>query len=141
MSDDDFSTLSLKDLIEARDVYHFHLMSKANVVGTAVGLYLIRNDEDWPAAPGQAARPHRKRTYPRTLHNSQVRDYSWPCIIVLVRQWIDEGEFGREGRPSPAQSVPTRLYLSDGRAVPVCIVLAPPVPQTPGAPLEPVAWP
>ena len=25
----DFSTLSLKDLIEARDLYHFHLMSKA----------------------------------------------------------------------------------------------------------------
>jgi hypothetical protein len=47
----DFPTLSLKDLIEARDLYHFHLMSKANVVGTAVGLCLIRNDEEWPKGP------------------------------------------------------------------------------------------
>ena len=37
--DFDFSSLSLKDLIEARDLYHFHLMDKANVVGTAIGLY------------------------------------------------------------------------------------------------------
>ena len=46
--DFDFSSLSLKDLIEARDLYHFHLMNKANVIGTAVGLYLIRDKEDWP---------------------------------------------------------------------------------------------
>ena len=31
-----FSTLSLSDLVEARDLYHFHLMSKKNVVATAV---------------------------------------------------------------------------------------------------------
>ena len=42
-SDTNFSILSLKDLIEARDLYHFHLMSKANVVGTAIGLYLMRD--------------------------------------------------------------------------------------------------
>ena len=40
--DFDFSSLSLKDLIEARDLYHFHLIGKANVVGTAIGLYLVR---------------------------------------------------------------------------------------------------
>ena len=64
----DFSTLSLKDLIEARDLYHFHLMSKAN---------------------------------------------------VSARR--------REGKPAPWFVVPKRLYLPDGRAVPVCTVLAPPV--------------
>lgn len=53
--DVDFSSLSLKDLIEAGDLYHFHLMSKANVVGTAVGLYLIRDDEDWPQARGEGS--------------------------------------------------------------------------------------
>jgi hypothetical protein len=84
----DFSSLSLKDLIEARDLYHFHLMSKANVVGTAIGLYLIREEEDWPQARGEGVRPRRKLTYPRTLANSEVRDYSWPCILVLVREWI-----------------------------------------------------
>ena len=93
----DFSTLSLKDLIEARDLYHFHLMSKANVVGTAVGLYLIRDKEDWPKRRGEGFRPRHKVTYARTFANSEVRDYSWPCILVLVRKWIDEEDFGHVG--------------------------------------------
>ncbi|MDB5905599.1 MAG: hypothetical protein JWM26_4477, partial [Betaproteobacteria bacterium] len=114
--DFDFSTLSLKDLIEARDLYHFHLMSKANVVGTAVGLYLIRDKENWPRARGEGAAPKDKLTYPRTFANSQVRDYSWPCILVLVRKWVDEGDFGRKGEPPPWCVVPKRLYLPDGRA-------------------------
>jgi hypothetical protein len=138
----DFTSLSLKDLIEARDLYHFHLMSKTKVVGTAVGLYLIRQKEDWPKAQGQGFSPPNKLTYPRTFKNSEVRDYSWPCIIVIVREWIKEGDFsGGKNQPAPWDSVPKRLYLPDGRAVPVCIVLAPPVPmdETPG--IEPVVWP
>jgi hypothetical protein len=127
--DFDFSSLSLKDLIEARDLYHFHLMSKANVVGTAIGLYLIRKEEDWPQARGEGVRPRRKLTFPRTFANSEVRDYSWPCILVLVREWIDEEDFGKKGMPAPWLTVPKRLYLPDGRIVPVCIVLAPPVPH------------
>ena len=43
--DFDFSTLSFNEPVEARDLYHFHLMSKVNVVGTAVDLYLMRSDE------------------------------------------------------------------------------------------------
>src|ERR1700751_3175946 len=42
-----FQSLSLRDLLEARDLYHWHLSNKPNVVGTAVGLYRIRNDEPW----------------------------------------------------------------------------------------------
>ena len=139
--DFDFSTLSLKDLVEARDLYHFHLMSKANVVGTAVGLYLIRTEEEWPKARGEGLEPQRKLTYPRTFENSEVRDYSWPCILVLIREWVDEDQFGREGRPAPWCAVPKRLYLPDGRAVPVCIVLAPPVPQSDIAGRQPIARP
>ena len=45
-----FRSLAIRDLLEARDLYHFHLMNKANVVGTAIGLYLIR-DEDNKAIP------------------------------------------------------------------------------------------
>src|SRR4051812_8370115 len=100
-----FSSLSLNDLIEARDLYHFHLTSKANVVGTAVGLYLIRSKEDWPKARGEGISPPRRLTYPRTFGNSQVRDYSWPCILVLVREWIDESDFGRKGMPAPWDAV------------------------------------
>ncbi len=130
----DFASLSLRDLIEARDLYHFHLMSKANVIGTAVGLYLVRKEQDWPHSVGESARPKHKLTYPRTFGNSEVRDYSWPCVIVLVRQWVDEEDFGKDGHPAPWDSVPKRLYLPDGRAVPVCVVNAPPVPIDETAP-------
>lgn len=140
-TDYDFSTLSLKDLIEARDLYHFHLMSKANVVGTAVGLYLIREKEVWPKARGDDGAARKKLTYPRTFGNSEVRDYSWPCIIVLVREWVDEAEFGRVGKPPPWCVLPKRLYLPDGRIVPVCTVLAPPMPQAHMRGLQPIARP
>jgi hypothetical protein len=38
-SSTNFVSLSLKDLLEARDQFHYHLMNKKNVVATAVGLY------------------------------------------------------------------------------------------------------
>src|SRR6476469_4877108 len=90
-----FSSLSLKDLIEARDIYHFHLINKPNVIGTAIGLYLIRDREAWPQDRGRPP----KLKYPRTFGNSHVRQYSWPCILVLVREWIPEADFGKEGGP------------------------------------------
>ena len=36
-ADPQFSSLSLQDLLRARDQFHAHLLHKANVVGTAVG--------------------------------------------------------------------------------------------------------
>ena len=45
-----FASLSTKDLLEARDQYHWHLIHKRNVVATAVGLYLIRKKDPWPTA-------------------------------------------------------------------------------------------
>src|SRR6185369_3963510 len=135
--DFDFSSLSLKDLIEARDLYHFHLMSKANVVGTAVGLYLIRDDDSWPGGSGAP----KKLNYPRTFANAHVRNYSWPCILVLVREWVAEGDFSGAGKHAPWDAVPKRLYLPDGRVVPVCTVLAPPVPQDEGPRPQAVTWP
>lgn len=134
-----FSSLSVRDLLEARDIYHYHLMSKANVVGTAVGLYLIRQDEAWPSKPGDGKSPPVKKTYPRTLFNSEVRDYSWPCILAFVRTWADETAFGTSGQYNPALIVPKTLYMPDGRAVPVCVVEAPPVARedTAGAAIGP----
>ena len=61
--DYDFAALSLKDLLEARDTYHYHLLSKANVVGTAVGYYLIRKDEAWPGKKGEGRSPAVKKSY------------------------------------------------------------------------------
>src|SRR5262249_17839269 len=91
---------------------------KKNVVGTAVGYYLIRNGDPWPRSaheePAAGPRP------PRTLGNSSARPYSWPCILVFVSEWAEE-----ESVPW-TQRVPGALYLDDSKKGPVCVVLAPP---------------
>lgn len=120
-----FKSLSIKDLLYARDLYHYHLISKENVVGTAVGLYLIRNDDPYPnpkETPIKKSGPTRvKAKEPRTFVNSGVRDYSWPCVLVFVRKWQNESDFGG-GTLHPDEMVPRTLYLPDGRMVPVCVV-------------------
>jgi hypothetical protein len=142
--DFDFSSLSLKDLMEVRDLYHFHLMNKANVVGTAVGLYLIRKTDPWPTAVGQDAAPtppKKRKKKPRTFNESEVRAYSWPCIIVLVREWVDEEDIGKKGKLPAWDAIPKRLYLPDARMVPVCTVLAPAKPLATGTGNQPMRWP
>jgi hypothetical protein len=125
--DRDYSSLSVRDLLEARDHYHWHLTHLANVVGTAVGLYYIRTDDPWPsrAASYRDIKEQRAASAeprpPRTFANSEVRDYSWPCVLVLVDAWIDSSDFG--DKAPPTEMVPKTLFLPDGRTVPVCVVL------------------
>ena len=136
-----FQSLSFKDLLEARDQYHWHLMNKANVIGTAVGLYLIRKHDRWPSdhASVKTLNSTRSGKAPRTFDNSEVRPYSWPCILVLVDTWTDASHFGGEG-PDPSSMVPRTLFLPDGRAAPVCVVFVKEgVPQS-GAPVD-TRWP
>src|SRR6478609_3961017 len=123
-TDRSFASLSTADLLEARDLYHWHLLNKKNVVGTAVGLYLIRNEDPWPSRTQPPAPKARVRARgERTFENSEVRDYSWPCILVLVDEWIPADRFGAgETQESPEELVPRTLYLPDGRTVPVCVV-------------------
>ena len=124
-----FTGLSLLDLLVARDQFHVHLMKKENVVGTAVGRYLIRKtDPKPPAKAPDGPRP------PRTLENSEVREYSWPCVLVFVSHWIDDSEFGK--RSALGNFIPNTIYMPDGRSVPICAVLAPPVTVAPIATLE-----
>ena len=120
-----FAALSTRDLLEARDQYHWHLIHKPNVVGTAIGLYRIRKSDPWPSekqsdsdqARARAAEPKEERTF----ENSEVRDYSWPCVLVFVEKWQYHTDFG--GKPfDPDQIVPRTLYMPDGRMVPVCVV-------------------
>jgi hypothetical protein len=90
-----YASLSIRDVLEARDLYHFHLIHRANVVGTAIGLYLIRSADPWP----DRQRTDREKVAgakrgERTLHNSEVRDYSWPCVQVFVSEWVEEHNFG-----------------------------------------------
>ena len=42
---EDFHSLSVQDLLEARDHYHVHLSHRENVIGTAIGLYRIRSHD------------------------------------------------------------------------------------------------
>lgn len=133
-TDANFRALSLKDLLEARDLYHYHLMNKPNVVGTAIGLYLIRKNDPRPKGPSDSG-AHRHETSEtteqprpvRTLGNSEVRDYSWPCVLVFVRKWVHERDVHAGSTElHPTEMVPKTLYLPDGRMVPVCVVMAEP---------------
>ncbi|HEX8084515.1 MAG TPA: hypothetical protein VF529_09515 [Solirubrobacteraceae bacterium] len=120
----DFAALSLVDLLEARDQYHVHLVRQRNVIATAVGRYLVRDEEGEAAETTLAERLQLRpgARPPRTLENSSVRSWSWPCVICFVDRWMD----AKEIRADPDAMVPRRLYLADGRMVPTCVVLAPP---------------
>jgi hypothetical protein len=125
----EYAALSLRDLLDARDQYHIHLMRHPNVVATAIGYYRVRN-EDTP--PGVT--PIVKGEGPRTLANSAVRSYSWPAILVFVSEWIDPSEFAEGRTYSADKMVPKTLFLPDGRRVPVCVIEAPREAQRPSDP-------
>ena len=119
-----FSTLGIKDLLNARDHYHVHLMNKRNVVATAIGRYFIRSEEEWPTAAHPHAQAKKSDTSvrgPRTLANSEIRPYSWPCVLVFVSEWVDVHSFGKGGA-HPDDFIPPSLYMPDGKIVPVCVV-------------------
>jgi hypothetical protein len=127
--DKEYNMLSLRDLLDARDLYHLHLMARQHVVGTAVGRYLIRKDDPWPRdrqdlVRYDTAQLRKKRRDPRTLGDSEVRPYSWPCVLVMVDQWIDEADAAKQGL-QPSDLVPRALLMPDGSKVPVCVVYAP----------------
>lgn len=120
---DDFAALSLGDLVKARDEFHLHLLHKANVIGTAIGRYRLRKSDPWPNARSADAGSGGSRS-PRTLQNSEVRPYSWPAILVFVSEWRQPQEFGGGGRLQHADFIPPVVYVSDGRKVPICVVMA-----------------
>src|SRR5689334_6536424 len=113
-----FNHLSLKDLIEAREMFHAHLINKRNVVATAVGRYLIRKDN--LDQNGKYVTIEAKKA--RTLNNSIVVDISWPCILVFVERWQEKQELIQNDE---TDVIPNCIYMPDGRVVPICVVLAP----------------
>ena len=115
----DFASRSLKDLLDARDAYHIHLMHKAHVVATAVGRYRLQEDDYYAThPPDDDVAAHSRPSKRRTLFNSVVRAWSWPCVLVFVDAWEPRDRFASE----PDQMVPRALYLPDGRVVPTCVV-------------------
>lgn len=121
-----FNMLSLDDLLEARDHYHDHLLAKQNVIATAIGRYRIRCSDPWPQSLQDedsdlaGVNPSSGKA-PRRLQDSEVRGYSWPSLLVFVRSWVEEASL------SPYEMVPKRLHLRGNRAVPVCLIEAPPI--------------
>jgi len=114
----DYSSLSARDLIEARDAYHLHLSHLTNVIATAIGRYRI-HEKDWYADHPPSEKPPAgvdPVTEPKTLYNSVIRPWSWPCVLVFVDQWVTKEDFAG----SPDQMVPRALFLPDGRVVPTC---------------------
>lgn len=116
----DFQSLGVKDLLDARDQFHVHLAAKPNVFSTAIGLYLIRDkdpDSEHDAYHGHPGHRNDKAAE-RTLQNSSVKDWSWPCILVFVTEWQKLDAL----RANPDQVIPPFVYMPDGRIVPICVV-------------------
>src|SRR5262245_53628749 len=93
----DFHALSLEDLLQARDIFHVQLADKTNVIATALGRYLIRIGDPWPKARQntEEIRTRRTKKGKRTLANSEIRPYSWPCLLVFVEKWQNPADFGK----------------------------------------------
>jgi hypothetical protein len=131
-----FASLSLIDLLSARDLFHVHLMNKQNVVATAVGRYLVRKTDPYPGEGGfKKARNGKKAKGPKRLQECEVRYYSWPAVLVFVSGWIPDKNFGTNGVGS-SDYIPPAIYLPDGREVPICVVEAKPVEEVPAAPSD-----
>ena len=122
----DYASVSIRDLLDAREATHVFFSTLRNVVATAIGRYLIRQDDWYARNPPNRPRPMnvRKPSNPRTLDNSVVRPWSWPAVLVFVRQWEPTGSLG-------SQEIPRAIHLPDGRVVPTCVVLAQPDEQLP----------
>ena len=129
-----FASLSVADLLEARAAFHVHFAHITRITGTAIGLYLIRDRDPDAAHPTTAdAAAQRGTKGERTLANSSVQKWSWPCILVFVDAWLRPEEF----RAGSASEVPPFVYLPDGRVIPVCTVLSPPPTPASPRPLSP----
>lgn len=117
----DINSLALRDLLEAREAYHVHLAHLENVIATAIGRFRIRvTDPDAKEPVSQKKWRSRKSAPERTLSNSVVKPWSWPCLLVFLGDW--EYEQTIASKHGPGQVVPPYLYLPDGRVVPTCTV-------------------
>jgi hypothetical protein len=128
----DFSSLGVRDLLEARDAYHTHLAHMEHVVATAIGRFLIREEDPDATDPTETAtrsQAPRRHSPERTLQNTVVKPWSWPSVLVFVDAWLTPEEWVSR----PDQVVPRLLYLPDGRAVPTCVVLVRPEEREPAS--------
>lgn len=126
-----YHSLSLLDLLVARNLFHLHLTERKGAIATAVGRYLIRTGDSWP---GQKKV---KTKGPKNFFTAEVRSYSWPCVLVFVEKWREPEELTGEGY-GPHDLIPDRIYMPDGKVVPVCVVEAQSELVTQEPPFEPL---
>jgi hypothetical protein len=117
-SKQNYKSLSIRDLLEARDSFHVHLYNKENVIATAIGKYRIRKED--PDAKNPLVARDKEESPPRTFENTVIKPWSWPCILVFVDRWLTRSEM----KDMPEQVVPPSVYMPDGRVVPLCVMLA-----------------
>jgi len=124
-----YHTLSLKDLLDARENYHVQLTTLTNVVATALGMFRFREGED--------EEPPKNDDSPKTFASTHQSKKSYPCVIVLVKKWEATQNF--KGHHA-TQKVPGLLHLPDGRIIPTCVIkadldvsLVPPLRKMPGS--------
>jgi hypothetical protein len=121
-----YASLSIADLLDAREAAHIHFTQMENVFATAIGLYRIREgdmDHTHYHPPAEAALKERgKKTLPRTMENTVVQPWSWPCVLVFVKDWIKPADY--HAAAVKGQVVPPFIYLPDGRVIPTCVVQA-----------------
>jgi hypothetical protein len=129
-----YSSLSVKDLLDAREAYHVHLIMLPTVVATAIGRFRFHFED--PCARDPDARAKYGETPPRTLADTVVRPWSWPCVMVFVKDWYDPKDLSQHA----TEAIPRLLYLPDGRIIPTCVIKARPSDQ-PIAPVERLGFP
>jgi hypothetical protein len=88
------------------------MMRKQFVVETALGRY--RQRKNGVAKDGK-----------KILSNSEIKDNSWPCILVFISNWINKQDFG--SKFDLAEFIPPSVEMPDGRIVPLCVIEAKPV--------------
>lgn len=116
----DLNAPSLRDVLEARDHYSVHLANLPNVLGTAAGRYRVRLKDK--RTPEQIIQGGSSSMGAKTLANSAMREWSWPCVLVFVTEWLPPDVFAKH----PEKAVPPLLYMPDGRIVRTCVVLVEP---------------
>ena len=109
-----YDQLSLRDLLDARDLYHIHLMQHRNVVATAVGRYRIRQKDSWPNEKGDRKGSWTTRGRSRIRKSGPTRGP--PSWSSLSSGKTSAAFCGQGGRVRSRSARAKTLYLPDGRA-------------------------
>ena len=121
-----YASLSIRDLLDAREATHIRFTAMENVFATAIGLFRIRQgdlDHTHYHPAGDAAHKERgKKPTPRTMENTVVQPWSWPCVLVFVKEWLKPDDY--RAAALKGQVVPPFIDLPDGRVIPTCVVQA-----------------